>query len=300
MSDTTSAPTTPEANVPDTTQRTLRLPQATALIVGSIIGVGIFNLPGSLASYGPISIFAMALTTVGALALAYMFAAMSRRLPADGGPYAYARAAFGNPTGFANAWSYWITAWAGNAAIVVGWVFYVQYVIEGWITAHSGDAGWLGATIGGENGLMIWPVIFALVGLWIPAAINLVGVKSMGSVQLWTSIIKFVPLVLMSTIGLFAIIDRELQPDEPQRRQRRDRDPRRHGAVPVLLPRRRDRVGRRGQGPQPRRQRPEVHDLRHARDRGRLPAVADRRVRLDAVRSARRRAQRRTPPPPTP
>jgi APA family basic amino acid/polyamine antiporter len=202
MSDTTSAPTTPEQK---DTQRTLRLPQATALIVGSIIGVGIFNLPGSLASYGPISIFAMALTTVGALALAYMFAAMSRRLPADGGPYAYARAAFGNPTGFANAWSYWITAWAGNAAIVVGWVFYVQYVIEGWIKAQNGDAGWIAATIGGENGLLIWPVIFALVGLWVPAAVNLVGVRSMGTVQLWTSVIKFIPLVLMSTIGLLAI-----------------------------------------------------------------------------------------------
>ena len=49
---------------------TLRLPQATALIVGSIVGVGIFNLPGSLADYGPISLFAMALTTIGALALA--------------------------------------------------------------------------------------------------------------------------------------------------------------------------------------------------------------------------------------
>ena len=64
----------------------------------------------------------MALTTVGAVALALMFAVLSRRLPADGGPYAYARAAFGNGLGFANAWSYWITAWAGNAAIVVGWV----------------------------------------------------------------------------------------------------------------------------------------------------------------------------------
>ena len=69
----------------------LRLPQATALIVGSIVGVGIFNLPGSLADYGPISLFAMALTTIGALALAILFAALSRRLPADGGPYAYAR-----------------------------------------------------------------------------------------------------------------------------------------------------------------------------------------------------------------
>jgi APA family basic amino acid/polyamine antiporter len=205
MSNTTSAPTTPAAAVPDDSSRTLRLPQATALIVGSIIGVGIFNLPGSLAAYGPISIFAMALTTVGALALAYMFAAMSRRLPADGGPYAYARAAFGNPTGFANAWSYWITAWAGNAAIVVGWVFYVQYVIEGWIKAQNGDAGWIGATIGGENGLLIWPVVFALVGLWVPATVNLIGVKSMGTVQLWTSVIKFIPLVLMSTIGLLAI-----------------------------------------------------------------------------------------------
>src|SRR5204863_3514157 len=64
------------------------LPQAMALIIGSIIGVGIFNLPTSLASYGPITLISMALTTVGALALAMLFAALSRRLPADGGPYA--------------------------------------------------------------------------------------------------------------------------------------------------------------------------------------------------------------------
>jgi len=84
--------------------RGLGLTVATALVVGSIIGVGIFNLPSSLATYGPISIVAMALTTVGAVALALLFAALSRRLPADGGPYAYARVAFGNGLGFANAW----------------------------------------------------------------------------------------------------------------------------------------------------------------------------------------------------
>src|SRR5829696_236807 len=115
----------------------LGLPQAIALIMGSIIGVGIFNLPYSLASIGPISIAAMALTTVGAITLALMFAALSRRLPADGGPYAYARAAFGNGIGFTNAWSYWITAWAGNAAIVTGWVFYVEYFVN-----ESGVTGW--------------------------------------------------------------------------------------------------------------------------------------------------------------
>src|SRR5689334_19876943 len=98
---------------------------AIALIMGSIIGVGIFNLPTSLAGYGPITLVSMGLTTVGALALALLFAALSRRLPADGGPYAYSRAAFGNVVGFFNAWSYWITAWAGNAAIAVGLVLYV-------------------------------------------------------------------------------------------------------------------------------------------------------------------------------
>jgi APA family basic amino acid/polyamine antiporter len=193
--------------------RTLGLPQATALIVGSIIGVGIFSLPGSLAAYGPISIWAMVATTVGALALAAMFAAMSRRLPADGGPYAYARVAFGNGAGFANAWSYWITAWAGNAAIVVGWVFYVQYVVTGFLQARDLDTTWLGATVPvlGQD-LAVWPILFALVGLWVPAGINLLGVKNMGAVQLWTSVIKFVPLVLMSTVGLFAISTSNFSP----------------------------------------------------------------------------------------
>ena len=172
---------------------TLGLPQATALIVGSIIGVGIFNLPGSLAAYGPISLFAMALTTVGALALAVMFAALSTRLPADGGPYAYARSAFGNLAGFSNAWLYWITAWAGNAAIVVGWVLYVEEFVN---KGHAKG----------------WSILLALVGLWIPAAINLTGVKNMGVVQLWTSVLKFVPLVFMSTVGLLFISTDNFQP----------------------------------------------------------------------------------------
>ena len=129
------------------------LTAAMALIVGSIIGVGIFNLPTSLAAYGPITLVSMALTTVGALALALLFAALSRRLPADGGPYAYARVAFGNPLGFANAWSYWITAWAGNAAIAVGWVLYVEHFI------NKGQNKWIS-------------VLLVLIGLWLPAAVS--------------------------------------------------------------------------------------------------------------------------------
>ncbi len=159
---------------------------AVALIVGSIIGVGIFNLPSSLAGYGPITLISMGLTTVGALALALLFAALSRRVPADGGPYAYARVGFGNALGFANAWSYWITAWAGNAAIAVGWVLYVEEFVNK-----------------GHNKL--GSVLLVLVGLWIPAAINLSGVKNMGSVQVVTTVLKFIALAFMSTVGLFYI-----------------------------------------------------------------------------------------------
>src|SRR6476469_8647096 len=130
------------------------LTAAMALIMGSIIGVGIFNLPTSLAGYGPITLVSMGLTTIGALALALLFAALSRRLPADGGPYAYARVAFRNKVGFVNAWSYWITAWAGNAAIAVGWVLYV----EQFVNKDHNRAG---------------SIVLVLIGLWLPAIINL-------------------------------------------------------------------------------------------------------------------------------
>ena len=184
----------PEASAsPSSSAPRLGLSVAIALIMGSIIGVGIFNLPTSLASYGPISLISMGLTTVGAIALALLFAALSRRLPADGGPYAYSRVAFGNRLGFANAWSYWITAWAGNAAIAVGWVLYVEVFINK-----------------GHNRL--GSVLLVLVGLWIPAAINLSGVKNMGSVQVVTTILKFLGLAFMSTVGLFYISSANFTP----------------------------------------------------------------------------------------
>jgi APA family basic amino acid/polyamine antiporter len=169
------------------------LPVAMALVVGSIIGVGIFNLPSSLGFYGPISLVSMGLTTVGALVLALLFASLSRRLPADGGPYAYARTAFGNGLGFANAWSYWITAWAGNAAIAVGWVLYVEEFV------NKDHVRWAS-------------VLLVLVGLWIPAVINLSGVKNMGSVQVITTVLKFAALAFMSTVGFFYITSANYTP----------------------------------------------------------------------------------------
>ena len=179
-------PASPATTTDATQSNRFGLTTAIALIMGSIIGVGIFNLPTSLAPYGPITLVSMALTTVGALALAILFGALSRRLPADGGPYAYARAAFGNRFGFVNAWSYWITAWAGNAAIAVGWVLYVEHFVN-------------------KNGSTWLSILLVLIGLWVPAAINLSGVKNMGAIQVITTVLKFAALAFMATVGLFYI-----------------------------------------------------------------------------------------------
>jgi basic amino acid/polyamine antiporter, APA family len=175
------------------TSEHLTLVGATSLVVGSIVGVGVFNLPASLAPYGPITLVSMGLTTIGALALAMLFASLARRMPADGGPYAYARVAFGNKLGFANAWSYWITAWAGNAAIAVGWVLYVEVFI------NTGQT-------------KVWSILLVLTGLWIPALINLSGIKNIGLFQVATTIAKFAGLAFISIVGLFYIKSANFHP----------------------------------------------------------------------------------------
>ncbi|WP_411292867.1 amino acid permease [Streptomyces sp. CBMA123] len=155
-------------------------------MVGSIIGTGVFALPSALAPYGPIALVAFVLVTVGALALAVTFGRLSERVPGSGGPYVYAREAFGEFAGFLTAWSYWITAWAGNAAIVVAWVGYVEvFVNKG---HHTGAS-----------------VAIALLGLWLPAIVNLAGVRSIGAFQVVTTVLKFLPLAFMATAGLLFV-----------------------------------------------------------------------------------------------
>lgn len=175
-----------DAGADDQGSGSLGLGAAAALVMGSIIGTGVFLLPASLAAFGTISLLAFIFTAIGAIALAQMFGVLSKRMPADGGPYAYSRAAFGNVVGFFNAWSYWITAWAGNSAIVVAWIVYVEVFIN---TGHN----------------KVISIVIGFVGLWVPAAVNLSGVKNMASVQIVTTIIKFIPLVIISTVGLFFI-----------------------------------------------------------------------------------------------
>lgn len=168
--------------------RSLGLPSATTLVIGSIIGTGVFTMPGVLAEAGTSSILVLGVIAVGAVLLGVMFGQLTKRIPSsDGGLYAYSRHEFGDFAGYLTAWCYWITAWAGNAAIVSSWVLYVESLFS---IAHP--SAWTNLGI-------------ALLGLWIPAAVNLVGVKQMAWFQNVSVVLKFLPLLVVGVVGWFFI-----------------------------------------------------------------------------------------------
>ncbi|MER6945695.1 amino acid permease [Nonomuraea sp. NPDC000554] len=162
---------------------------AMALVIGNVVGTGIFLLPAALAVFGVLSLVAMALVTVGALAMALVFGRLGARIPVGGGPYVYARDAFGEFTGFWTAWSFWLTAWIGNAAVAVAWTGYARYLIQ---QMFRQDVSGVPAAIA-----------IGLAGLWIPAVVNLMGIRDMAVFQVVTTILKFVPLLFVAVVGLF-------------------------------------------------------------------------------------------------
>ena len=117
----TSNATTP-STASEKRSGTLGLLPLVALVVGSMIGGGVFSLPQNMAkgaSPGAV-IIGWLITGIGMLALAFVYQALSTRKPAlDAGPYAYARAGFGDFVGFNSAWGYWLSAWLGNVSYVV-------------------------------------------------------------------------------------------------------------------------------------------------------------------------------------
>lgn len=167
--------------------RPLGMWSATALVVGSMIGSGVFLLPASLAPYGGISLVGWAITLAGALALALTFARLAMRWPHTGGPYVFARNAFGEMPGFLVAWSYWVSIWCANAAIAVAF------------------AGSLGALFPALTATPLRAAACALAGLWLCAGVNLLGVREAGRVQLVLTVLKFVPLLLFAGIALWFV-----------------------------------------------------------------------------------------------
>src|SRR5579859_4642912 len=106
-------------------RRSLGLATTTSIVLGNMVGSGVFLLPASLAAYGIYSLWGWGFSTFGALLLAFVFSNLSRRLPKAGGPYAYPREAFGDFAGFLIAWIYWLSIVGTNAAIAVAFASYL-------------------------------------------------------------------------------------------------------------------------------------------------------------------------------
>jgi basic amino acid/polyamine antiporter, APA family len=158
----------------------------TSLVVGNMIGAGIFVLPTVLAKYGSISILGWIFSAAGALVLAKIFSNFSKILVGkSGGPYTYSKAGFGNFIGFLVAWGYWISCWVGNAAIVVAIISALSFFFPALETE---------------------PLLAISVGLtfiWFFTWINSRGIKELGRIQVITTVLKLLPLVFVILIGAF-------------------------------------------------------------------------------------------------
>jgi APA family basic amino acid/polyamine antiporter len=176
--------------------RTVGFWTAVSLVIGNMIGSGVFLLPASLAPFGGISIGGWLLSSGGAVLLALVFARLARLRPASGGPYAYTRLAYGDFAGFLIGWGYWISVVSANAAIAVALVGYLDPFIPSLVHTPASAA------------------LLAVGAIWILTIVNLLGIQSAGRVQVVTTALKILPLVLIGIAGLlvadrshFAIAD---------------------------------------------------------------------------------------------
>lgn len=158
----------------------------TSLVVGNMIGAGIFLLPASLASYGSISILGWLFTSAGALILAKIFSNFSKIIVnKSGGPYTYSKAGFGDFIGFLVAWGYWISCWVSNAGIALAIIGALSYFFPE------------------LNTNPILKVSLGLGMIWVFTWINSKGIKESGRIQVITTVLKLLPLALIILLGAF-------------------------------------------------------------------------------------------------
>ncbi len=139
------------------------------------------------------SLWGWLFSALGALSLAWVFSKLSRWQPGQGGPYFYTRVGIGEFPAFLVAWGYWISIWTGNAAIAVAAVSYCKLIFP---------------QLAASNTLSL---IVALVFIWTFSLVNIRGVREAGIVQLVTTLLKAIPLILFALFGLFSIDTQHFQ-----------------------------------------------------------------------------------------
>ncbi len=171
---------------PTSGKKKLGLWMSTSLVVGNMIGAGVFLMPAALAAYGGISILGWLFSSLGALVFAYIFGKLSKMVKeSSGGPYAFSREGFGDFLGFLVAWGYWISVWVSNAAIAIAFVGALTVFFP--VLAVNSIAA----------------VSVGLLSIWGLTWVNSRGVQSSGKMQLVTTILKLSPLILIILGGFF-------------------------------------------------------------------------------------------------
>ncbi|MFZ4099583.1 MAG: amino acid permease [Chlamydiia bacterium] len=153
------------------------------LVIGSQVGSGVFMSPVSLASYGTLAFLGWAVSGVGAVLLALVFAQLSMRVSRAGGPHTFIKQAFGRRAAFFMAWTYWVISWVSTTAVLIAAI--------GYLTPLLGRSGPL-TMLGMEIALLL-----------TVTALNLRGVQSAGRAEFYLSLLKVLPLILIPLMGLW-------------------------------------------------------------------------------------------------
>lgn len=156
-----------------------------ALVMGNMIGSGVFLLPTDLAPLGWNAALGWLVTIAGTLCLALVFARLARHFPGGCGAYTYAAEAFGPATGFIVAWSFWISCWVTNATLAVAAVRNLAIIYP-----SLNDGGSAAA-------------LLAIAFVWFFTLVNLLGVRKAGGMQVVTLVLKLLLLLGAISIGLW-------------------------------------------------------------------------------------------------
>ncbi|MBB4232434.1 basic amino acid/polyamine antiporter [Rhizobium mongolense] len=174
----------------DSTQK-FSLFALTAMVVGSMVGAGIFNLPGRFgAATGPFgAMIAWAIAGTGMYMLARVFQALAEKRPdIDSGVFAYAKAGFGNYMGFLSAFGYWLGSCLGN-------VFY-------WVLIGSTLGRFFPEIFG--DGSSVTAIIVSLIGIWAFHFMILRGVEQAAFINTIVTVAKIVPIIVFILALIFA------------------------------------------------------------------------------------------------
>src|SRR5262245_33761353 len=171
-------------------QATMSRLQLTAMVVGSMVGAGIFSLPRTFAgATGPIgALIAWAIAGTGMYMLARVFQSLAERKPdLNAGVFSYAKAGFGDYPGFLSAFGYWMGSCIGN----------VSY----WVLVKS-TLGAFFPVFGDGNTVLA--IAVASVGIWLFHILILRGVREAAFINVVVTIAKIIPILLFIVLLAFS------------------------------------------------------------------------------------------------